>query len=202
MTKVITTTELLENFLSQSSKWTYYLKPLLKQSFNDIASIVEELEDMQEKNWLVEDGEFEYTEESVQILIDILNDKSTKYNQEFVYNEIKSLLEELREEKDYIYIWELFQDKNYSRQRFSEWVKDYWHIESIKRDSDTIKEILETRAIKWAMKNELNATSTIFHLKNNYKWVDKQEIDQTSKNINMNHDISDMSDEELDELIN
>jgi hypothetical protein len=49
--------------------------------------------------------------------------------------------------------------------------------------SSAIKEILESRAITGAMNNKLNATSTIFHLKNNYKWVDKQEIDQTNKNF-------------------
>ena len=34
------------------------------------------------------------------------------------------------------------------------------------------------------MKNTLNATSTIFHLKNNYKWVDKFETDNNNKNTN------------------
>jgi hypothetical protein len=31
------------------------------------------------------------------------------------------------------------------------------------------------------MKNKLNPTSTIFHLKNNYDWKDKSEVDQTIK---------------------
>jgi hypothetical protein len=44
--------------------------------------------------------------------------------------------------------------------------------------SDTLKEILETRAVKWAITNKLNPTMTIFHLKNNYKenWKDKSEV--------------------------
>jgi hypothetical protein len=41
------------------------------------------------------------------------------------------------------------------------------------------------------MKNNLNATSTIFHLKNNYNWVDKteQEVKQTIEITNEEQDI-------------
>lgn len=109
----------------------------------------------------------------------ILND--TKYTLEFVQEELKALLKALKNDKTIIYIWELFTDKKYSRQRYSEWITKYWTDQEVKTISDTIKEILETRAIKGAMTNELNATSVIFHLKNNYKWVDKQEIDTTLK---------------------
>jgi hypothetical protein len=35
------------------------------------------------------------------------------------------------------------------------------------------------------MKNELNATWTIFHLKNNYWWVDKQVNENTNTNLNL-----------------
>lgn len=125
-----------------------------------------------------------------------------KYTLEFVTQELKSMLSTLKEDKDIIYIWELFEDKDYSRQRYSEWVKQYNEIEDVKQLSDTIKEILETRAIKGAMTNKLNATSTIFHLKNNYKWVDKQEIDQTTKQVNYTkEEWADMSDEEIDKII-
>jgi len=52
------------------------------------------------------------------------------------------------------------------------------------------------------MKKELDAKSTLFHLKNNYKWVDKHEIDQTTKQVNYTKEEWDkLSDEELDKMI-
>ena len=104
-----------------------------------------------------------------------------KYTEEFVLEEMKSLLAIVRSNPDIVYIWELFDNKNYSRQRFSEWVKEYNGNEEIKEISDTIKELLETRAVKGAMTNKLNGTMTIFHLKNNYDWKDKSEVDSNLK---------------------
>lgn len=105
------------------------------------------------------------------------------YTEEFVFNELKLLLQTLKEDKEIVYLWELFIDKDYSRQRFSEWLTEYNTNEDIKEISDTIKEILETRAVKWAITNKLNPTMTIFHLKNNYKdnWKDKSEVDTNLK---------------------
>lgn len=125
----------------------------------------------------------------------ILND--TKYTLEFVQEELSALLKALKDDKSIVYIWELFTEKKYSRQRYSEWITKYWTDPEVKTISDTIKEILETRAIKWAMTNELNATSVIFHLKNNYKWVDKQEIDTTLKWELKVNTMKQASDEEL-----
>lgn len=104
-----------------------------------------------------------------------------KYTEEFVLEEMKSLLAIVRNNPEIVYIWELFDNKSYSRQRFSEWVKTYSDNEEIKEISDTIKGILETRAVKWAMTNKLNGTMTIFHLKNNYDWKDKSEVDSNVK---------------------
>ena len=103
------------------------------------------------------------------------------YTEEFVLKELSLLLKTLKENKDIVYLWELFEDKNYTRFRFSEWVKEYKDSDEIQRISHTIKEILETRAIWWAMRNNLNPTATIFHLKNNYNWVDKQTTENTTK---------------------
>lgn len=129
------------------------------------------------------------------------------YTKEFVIEQIDLLLKTLREDKSIVYIWELFENKDYTRQRYNEWIskprqqvewepKDrvsrYWDDENIIEKSSAIKEILETRAITGAMTNKLNATSTIFHLKNNYKWVDKSEVD----NNNTNADITDNLSEE------
>jgi hypothetical protein len=93
-----------------------------------------------------------------------------------------------------VYLWELFEDKSYTRQRYWEWVSlpnnnpddysaRYWDNEEVRNLSVAIKEILETRAVKWAITNKLNSTFTIFHLKNNYKesWKDKTETEITWK---------------------
>ena len=104
-----------------------------------------------------------------------------KYTAEFVLEEMKSMVNLIRWNPDIVYIWELFDNKSYSRQRFSEWVKTYSDNEEIKEISDTIKELLETRAVKGAMTNKLNGTMTIFHLKNNYDWKDKSEVDSNVK---------------------
>ena len=104
-----------------------------------------------------------------------------KYTAEFVLEEMKSMVNLIRGNPDIVYIWELFDNKSYSRQRFSEWVKTYSGNEEIKEISDTIKELLETRAVKGAMTNKLNGTMTIFHLKNNYDWKDKSEVDSNVK---------------------
>ena len=104
-----------------------------------------------------------------------------KYTAEFVLEEMKSMVNLIRGNPDIVYIWELFDNKSYSRQRFSEWVKTYSDNEEIKEISDTIKELLETRAVKGAMTNKLNGTMTIFHLKNNYDWKDKSEVDSNVK---------------------
>ena len=104
-----------------------------------------------------------------------------KYTEEFVLEEMKSMVTLIRGNPEIVYIWELFDNKSYSRQRFSEWVKEYNGNEEIKEISDTIKELLETRAVKGAMTNKLNGTMTIFHLKNNYDWKDKSEVDSNVK---------------------
>lgn len=118
-----------------------------------------------------------------------------EYTLEFIQEELKSLLAALKADENIIYIWELFLDKPYSRSRYWEWVNKYKDDEIVCETSCTIKDILESRAIKWAMTNKLNPTATIFHLKNNYKWVDKQEIDSNVKStVNI---VKDMTDDEL-----
>ncbi len=118
----------------------------------------------------------------MKIALNISDMAHKKYTEEFVLEEMKSMVTLIRGNPDIVYIWELFDNKSYSRQRFSEWVKEYNGNEEIKEISDTIKELLETRAVKGAMTNKLNGTMTIFHLKNNYDWKDKSEVDSNNKN--------------------
>lgn len=103
--------------------------------------------------------------------------KPTIYTEDFVRAEVKKLLDILKIKTEYIFLWELIDDMPYSRQRFSEWEKDFSYDEEISDTIKKIKDILESRAATWAMKGDLNATMTIFHLKNNYKWIDKSEKD-------------------------
>lgn len=107
---------------------------------------------------------------------------NTIYTEKYVIKELNSLYNTLINNEEIIYLWELFVNKKYSRQRFSEWLTDYKDNDEIIQIADTIKEILETRAVKWAITNKLNSTFTIFHLKNNYNWKDKVETDNTNKN--------------------
>lgn len=103
--------------------------------------------------------------------------KPDKYSVDFVSQEVTKLYKELNENKSIIFIGQLFEDKEYTRQRFSEWDGMNEYI------SDTIKKIrdlLETRVVAGAMQGELNPTMTIFHLKNNYKWKDQTAIDHTT----------------------
>ena len=119
-----------------------------------------------------------------------------EYTLEFIQEELTSLLNALKSDMEIIYIWELFLEKDYTRNRYAEWVNKYPDDEIVQTTSGTIKGILETRAIKWAMTNKLNPTATIFHLKNNYKWVDKSEIDQ-----NIKAEVNNMSTTSTEELL-
>ena len=123
---------------------------------------------------------------------------SIERSDEVVIEELKDMLKALKSDPTIIYIWELFLEKDYSRSSFLQQVTNRKSNEELVKVYNTIKEILETRAVKWLLGNELNSTWTIFHLKNNYKWVDKQEIDQTTKNVNYTkEEWEGMTDEEL-----
>lgn len=108
--------------------------------------------------------------------------KPTTYTPDFVLNEVKSILAEIQSDPEIFYLWQVFEKRGYSQQRFSEWKNDFKDNEEISEAIKKIKEILETRVVVGAMKKELHVTMTIFHLKNNYKWTDKREEEQNSEN--------------------
>lgn len=131
------------------------------------------------------------------------------YTLEFCEKETAELLDKLAWDENIITVAQLLSSKPYSQQRYYEWVKKYTkdrkdeeYSESIKEKACKIIEIVEWRKQVWALTWKLNASFTIFDLKNNHGWKDKQEIDQTSRNINLDKDISQMTDAELDALIN
>ena len=53
------------------------------------------------------------------------------YTEEFVLNELKELLKALKKDKEIVYLWELFLEKDYTRQRYGEWVKTYSKVKDM-----------------------------------------------------------------------
>lgn len=102
--------------------------------------------------------------------------KDIKYTKAFVRKELNGMLKELRENKDIVYKGELFDVRDYSCQRFSEWAHKFEKDEAI---SETIKKIdktLETRVNVGGLNKELNPIMCIFNLKNNYGWEEKSVV--------------------------
>jgi hypothetical protein len=106
-----------------------------------------------------------------------------KYTLEFCLSEIIEIHDRLFHDLKYQYItWhDLIKGKSYSRQRISEWRKEF---DADIRFSDTIKKIddeLENRLYILGLKGKANAIMVIFGLKNNYGWKDKQEVESINK---------------------
>lgn len=92
------------------------------------------------------------------------------------------MLKEILDNAAIFYLWQIFDQKEYSMQRYSEWRNEYWEDEEISETIKKIGDLLETRVVVGALKKELHPTMTIFHLKNNFKWTDKVLIDQNNTN--------------------
>lgn len=101
--------------------------------------------------------------------------KPTKYTPEFVLQEVQEMLSEVRSDPNIFYLGQLFDSRDYSMQRYSEWRKKYTQDDEISEAIEKIGDMLETRVVVGAMKKELHPTITVFHLKNNFKWSDKVE---------------------------
>lgn len=100
------------------------------------------------------------------------------YTRDFVLKEVTDILNEIREDKDIFFLGQVFEKKNYSIKRYSEWRKEYSKDEEISETIEKISDTLESRVVTGAMKKSLHVTMAIFHLKNNFKWTDKVEINQ------------------------
>ena len=103
------------------------------------------------------------------------------YTEEFVRGEVIKILNLILEDKNIVYLGEVFESLPYPRQNWSEWAEKFSDIKDI---SDTIKrvdDILENRVNIGGLKGKLNPTMSIFNLKNNYGWKDKHEYDHTTK---------------------
>jgi len=108
-----------------------------------------------------------------------------QWTDQVVIDQLNIMLEELNSNKEYIYIGQLFDNKPYGRSSFIQQVSNRKDNPDIAKVYNTIKDILETRAVSWAMTSSLNPTFTAFHLKNNYWWVDKQVNENTNTNLNL-----------------
>ena len=123
----------------------------------------------------------EGTEQTVDIELPAEVKKTTKpiiYTEEFVREEVIKILEEARENKELTVIGEIFENKAYSSQRFSEWAEKFKNNDEISESIKKIKNVFENRVNIGGLKGKLNPTMSIFNLKNNYGWRDKTEVDQ------------------------
>lgn len=112
--------------------------------------------------------------------------KPTKYTSDVVLQELELMLADLRENKEIVYIGELFENKRYDKSFFIDLVtQKYQNNTAIKQNYNAIKSILESRAITGSIKGKYNPASVIFHLKNNYGWTDKQDIAVTATTQNL-----------------
>lgn len=109
------------------------------------------------------------------------------YTEEFVKNEVEKILEEAMENKELTVLGEIFENKAYSSQRFSEWAEKFKNNDEISESIKKIKDLFENRVNVGGLKNKLNPTMTIFNLKNNYGWKDKNETDITTKGESLNN---------------
>lgn len=106
--------------------------------------------------------------------------KPTTYTREYVKEQVDWILDFILEEKDVVYLGEVFENLPYSRQRFSEWGTIFDKDEEITDTIAKIKDILETRVNVGGLRNKLNPAMTKFNLINNYQWKEKTETDVTS----------------------
>lgn len=106
--------------------------------------------------------------------------KPEKYTREFVLSELKNMSLEISRDAGIYFIGQLFDNRDYSRQRFSEWATKFKNDDEISDIIKRIEGILESRLVTGGLKSELNPTITIFTLKNKHGWHDKTEQEITN----------------------
>ena len=101
------------------------------------------------------------------------------YTKDFVTKELTWMAIQLKKNKELIFIAELFADKPYTTQRYSEWRNKFKDCEEIQELMAKIEEELECRAVVGGLRSTLNAQFTKFHLVNNYrdKYQERQNTD-------------------------
>lgn len=125
-----------------------------------------------------------------------------KWTEATVLEEVQSILADIMANKSIIYLGEVYEERNYPRQYFSEWEKEYRSHSQISDTIKQIKAILESRINVGGLRNDLNAVMTKFNLVNNYGWKDRVENDNTIRNAEgetFKVDTVDLSPEVIDE---
>ena len=105
--------------------------------------------------------------------------KPEKYTQEYVLAEVQDMLKETRESETVIYKKQLFTDRDYTYQRFSEWAEKFKDDREI---SDTIRkigEIIETRNFVQAANRDIEYRAARLNLGANYGLIEKTEVANT-----------------------
>lgn len=106
-----------------------------------------------------------------------------KHTEAFVKKELAGLLKEIKVNREIIYLGEVFEERDYPRQCYSEWATDFKDVPFISDTIRRIDDILESRVNIGGLKQKLSGPMVIFNLKNNYKWKDKTETDLSIKEI-------------------
>ncbi len=101
------------------------------------------------------------------------------YTPDFVLSELKGMIAAIKKSKRIIYIGQLFENKFYTHERFSEWAKKFVDNSEkslqISQSIRRIEKLLESRVVVGAMNKKLSDKMVKFHLINNYGWKDKTE---------------------------
>lgn len=83
------------------------------------------------------------------------------------------------------------------RKTLSEMEKEAKYSNTIKRAKTNI----EAWQVEHSMNRDIDNTTTIFSLKNNFGWKDKQEIQSTNTNANIDIDLSKLTDEQKKKIM-
>ena len=106
-----------------------------------------------------------------------------KYTAEFILTELAELQNMLQHDKKIVFVNQLFENKEYSRQRFYEWIDEYGKDSRFADIIKKIDEIIEARVVAGALNKDLQPIFSIFYMKNKFSWQDKQQVDVSSDGI-------------------
>jgi hypothetical protein len=103
------------------------------------------------------------------------------YTEKFVIKELTAFIKEIKED-GLIYFGQLFENREYGRQRWHEWKTKYKDNAELMELYDRVNELLETRKVVGAMKKELDGRMVRAVLAmQNPEWIAKSKEEVTHK---------------------
>lgn len=105
-----------------------------------------------------------------------------KYTEQYVSLELDTMLDDLAAHEQIKTKAELFETKEYSTKKFSQWRNKYSTSKRIDEKIKKIDDILESRLIKQGLTGK-NFPFVIFLLKNHYGYQDKREVEQETTHV-------------------